>query len=346
MKRSRYQNLGFARILARSVRSLFFQILYSVFRTRLKRTVESRASRVAIEVTNLCNADCSFCAYRYQQRSVGIMSNATFHTFLEKYIAYGGGELKFTPLVGDPLLDKSLIEKIEYARRFKEITHIYTYTNAIGFQHFDIERFLNSGINEIQISTCIGNQEMYKRIFGVNKYHVVINNIEKLLTLNNSLGKKVTIGLSIRGDKPYEKIWNSPDYIRIAQLYGSAIPILDDAYDSWSGMIKKEDLPIGQGWRKVSNKKKYEPCSLLYKGLLVLGDGEVNACWTRDMEATLLVGNIHNESIDDIWKGEKLRSLRENWEQGNLPEVCKKCNQYTSLSDYLTENSSTILRSG
>jgi len=326
------------------MRPLVSRMLFSVFRTRLIQAVESRASRVAIEVTNLCNANCSFCAYRYQQRSVGIMSNDTFHAFLEKYIEYGGGELKFTPLVGDPLLDKSITEKIEYARRFKEITHIYTYTNAIGFQHIDIERFLNSGINEVQISTCIGDQDMYRRIFGVNKYHVVIDNIERLLTQNNSLGKKVTIGLSIRGDKPYERIWSSPDYIKIARLYGSAIPILDDAYDSWSGMIKKADLPIGQAWRKVSKKKKNEPCSLLYKGLLVLGNGEVNACWARDMEATLLVGNINDESIDEIWKGDKLRSLREKWSQGELPDICKKCNQYSSLSDYLTDNSIKILR--
>ena len=329
--------------LGKLIRDPLKKALFAIFGRRLLRTLESRAGRVAIEVTNLCNANCSFCAYRYQQRPVEIMSLDTFKQFLDKYVVYGGGELKFTPIVGDPLLDRGLTEKIEYARQFPEITLIYTYTNGIAFNKLDLDRFLKSGIDTVQISTCIGSQAMFERLYGVKKYSVTIENIVQLLELNASLGSKVDIRISIRADKPYEAVWNSTDYQRLAALYGRSIPILNDAYDSWSGLIKKDEIPIGQKWRRIPRTKKSEPCSLLYKGLTILADGRVNACWARDMEASLIVGDIHSQALEDIWKGSDLRALREKWKKGELPEVCRKCNQYTSLSDFLADEALALV---
>ena len=138
------------RILRKTISNINFFFL----KNKLNKIVINRAGRVALEITNACNANCSFCAYRYQQRSVGIMTNETYREFLKKYIEYGGGELKFTPLVGDPLVDKNIIEKIKIAKESNKITYIYTYTNGIGFDRLDIKAFLESVINEIQISTC------------------------------------------------------------------------------------------------------------------------------------------------------------------------------------------------
>jgi radical SAM protein with 4Fe4S-binding SPASM domain len=297
--------------------------------------------RLAIEVTNICNANCSFCAYRYMKRRKYILSDGQFKYFLERYKEYGGGELKLTPIVGDPLVDRNLINKIKMAKRAKEIRHLYMYTNLIGLGNFNIKDFLLSGIDEIDVSTCICSREMYKRIFGVDRYDTVMHNLQLLLEQNKKLGHKVKINISLRCEKPYRVVRSSPDYKYIINLYGRHLEILDDKYDNWTGLIKLDDLPRGQRFRKLKNMS--EPCSLFYKGLIIFANGDVGACWCRDVEARLIVGNIYKDLLEDIWKGERLRLIRENWMEGYIPSVCRNCYQYTPLSEFLLANKRRIL---
>ena len=262
-----------------------------------------------------------------------IISNEQFEYFLQQYVEYGGGELKFTPIVGDPLIDKDLIGKIKMAKRMKEITHLYMFTNLVGLGNFKIRDFLLSGIDEIYVSTCICNKEMYQRIFGVDRYDIVMRNLKTLIEQNKRLGYRVKINISLRCEKPYNIVRLSADYKHITNLCGRHPEILDDRYDNWAGLIELDDLPKGQKFRKIRNMS--QPCSLLYEGLIILANGDVGACWCRDLEGELIVGNIYEDSLEDIWKGEKLGSIRENWLKGNAPLICRNCYQYSSLSDFL-----------
>lgn len=319
----------------------FRRLLFNADKERLKSIVEGRMMRLAVEVTNICNANCSFCVYGHMKRPKRIMSNEQFERCIAWYSDYGGGELSFTPIVGDPLVDKNLIDKIRTARKMEKIKYIYIYTNLIGLGNFNTKDFLLSGINKMDISTCIGSREMYRRIFGVDKYDVVMSNLKSLLEENRKLGNKVKIDISLRCEKPYALVRSSSDYKEIVKLYGRHPGILDNEYDNWTGVIDTKDLPKGQLFKKI--KKMPEPCSLFYKGLIVLANGDVGACWCRDFETQLVVGNINNGSLSDVWNGKKLKELRENWKRGVIPDICTRCLQYTPLSEFLTRDRKSIL---
>src|SRR3954451_15826869 len=71
-----------------------------------------------IETTNICNANCVFCAYQYQagfRKGKGVMSDELFHKSLEDYRAMGGEtsrkRINFPPLVGEPLVDPKIIKR-------------------------------------------------------------------------------------------------------------------------------------------------------------------------------------------------------------------------------------------
>src|SRR6266851_490694 len=60
-----------------------------------------------LETTNICNADCVFCAYQYQDRfrsGKGVMADEIFEKALADYIAFTSGpaerHVNFTPLTG------------------------------------------------------------------------------------------------------------------------------------------------------------------------------------------------------------------------------------------------------
>jgi radical SAM protein with 4Fe4S-binding SPASM domain len=315
------------------------------FSSRLKQQLadrlEARIMELAIEITNICNADCSFCAYRYMKRQKHVLANEQFEEFLRRYAEYGGGDLNLTPIVGDPLVDKNLIVKIRSARRIKEIAHIHMFTNLIGLSSFDIKDLLSSGINVIVVSTCIGEREMYLRIFGVDRYYAVMDNLERLLEENHRSGQKVQINVSLRSERPYGKVVSSPDYKRISHLYGRHFGIMDKEYDNWAGLVRLEDVPKGQTFRKIEDMS--EPCSLLHRGLIIFPNGDAGACWCRDVEGQLIVGNVFRDSLEAIWKGEQLRAIRANWWQGHIPPLCQNCYRYTSLSDFLCKHRNRIL---
>ena len=70
-------------------------------------------SGLGIEVTNLCNANCIFCAYQYQKRPVTFMSYEMFRKAIDQYLSFGKDKdgVGLTPVVGDPLVDRDLVRK-------------------------------------------------------------------------------------------------------------------------------------------------------------------------------------------------------------------------------------------
>lgn len=75
-----------------------------------------------------------------------------------------------------------------------------------------------------------------------------------------------------------------------------------------------------------------EPCQELYNGVIVFANGDVGGCWRRDIEGKLVIGNIYDNSLNDIWKGKNIRIIRQNWIDGKIPDVCKNCFAYEPLS--------------
>ena len=63
----------------------------------------------------------------------------------------------------------------------------------------------------------------------------------------------------------------------------------------------------------------------------MLADGRVNACACRDVEATLIIGDLKKESMKDILAGPKLREYLLMHERGEFPEICKVCTRYESI---------------
>src|SRR5262245_60797180 len=62
----------------------------------LNGTLEAIASRpfeLHLELTNLCNANCLFCPYQFQEREIQFMSDTVFEKAVADYLAIGGGSV-------------------------------------------------------------------------------------------------------------------------------------------------------------------------------------------------------------------------------------------------------------
>lgn len=296
----------------------------------LLNELEKKPLRIAIETSSVCNAQCSFCAYKYSDRPRQIMNFETYKNILEQVKSFGCEELKFTPITGDALVDPGLIEKIRYAKSLNCFKVIYTFTNLIGLNVEKVDDFVRSGLTKVMISTSLQSREDYKRIYGVDQFDRVLKNILALLESNKRNGSPLEIGILLRHDKGYD-LNDSPYFQEIAK-FRFKVNVLNDDYDNWSGLIDLKDLPRGQKFLKAQSKEF--PCSQLYNGFIITPTGDVGVCWARDINLDLKVGNIRENNLQDIWYGKQLKNIKKDWLKGKLPNPCHTCLQYCSVLDH------------
>jgi MoaA/NifB/PqqE/SkfB family radical SAM enzyme len=297
------------------------------------QTIEYRPWNVNIELTNICNANCVFCAYQYQTRQKRVMSDEVYKKILDDYCEIGGGELLMQVVVGDPAIDPKFIERIRDARARPEITNISTITNGISFNKKKIDEFLLSGISSIRISTGPWREDLYEAIFRNNSYKRVIDNITYMLRKNMEYGNPVDITITFRTNISISETVALADYQKIAHLPHKIDFNVD--YDTWIGEIKQEDLVDGMRIRPIAELEK-EPCFELYDGATIFVDGSVGLCSCRDYNADseLIIGNIKSASLIDIWRSEKVLAIRKKFYKGIYPDICLKCSNYVNLDMY------------
>jgi radical SAM protein with 4Fe4S-binding SPASM domain len=280
------------------------------------------------------------------------MSMKIYEKAIEEFSRMGGGSVSHNGLVGEPLLDTTLFDKLRIASSYQQIRPCL-YTNGILLgQGENVERILESGISRLFISVSDFEETSYKRIFRVDKYHEVLQGIARLITSNKQMKNGIEVFLNVRTDKSRREVFSSDDYKRIIA------PLFDGKYfrrdhivvgrwfDSWCGQIQEKDL-LDNMCMKADPRIKSLPCERTFY-LEILPDGCVRACPCRfgrkGTHDELIVGNIAETNLEEIWAGEKMREIREGFLENELPEVCSSCNDYTypSLKQYTLKRTTKV----
>ena len=304
----------------------------------LEPVLEAMALRpyeLHLELTNLCNANCVFCPYQFQERAHETMSDEVFDKALNDFCASGGGSLFFTPIVGDALIDRSSIDRVKAARARPEVDRINLITNAILVDRYGAEEIVTSGISTLTISIAGFDEAMYKRVYRSDQYKRVLKNVLALLQANHDHGKPLQMVIGLRPDRPIKEVMAYPDFQKVLAF--------DPALDfTWSfttagGRITREILPAEMRIRRAGAKS--EPCVQTYNGPIVLPDGQVLGCScvaAMDAVEDLRIGHILQNSLQDIWTGHRIEALRQSFGAETLNATCAACDMYRNLDLYRT----------
>ena len=325
-------------LLESSSASRFFEGLWNLRNHSRQACFPARPTRsreLTVEVTNICNANCVFCGYQFQERPTGVMSLDLFRQIVDQYAAIGGGMIELTPVVGDPLVDKGLEEKVGYARSVPGIGRLSFITNGILLRRARFEALVAAGITHITISISGLDPKEYERVYRSTAYRTVIDNLVDIAA--SPLFGRVEFALGIRSDTWFA--WRrSPDLARLKRLgytrVGSMLFL-----DNWSGRIATATLPGAFLVRPPRRKKN--PCWMLYNSITVLADGRMTACGCRDLNGTseLGLGSIHDQRLDSPWIDGRMEALRQRFRDGNPPDVCRDCRHYVPAREIDALNS-------
>lgn len=311
----------------------FNKLFYRKYESKTKISILSFA------VINVCNAKCTFCAYRLKDKNskLGVMSFEIFKKGLDEFVHNGGKKISFTPVVGETLLDHNIIQKINYAVKTNTLNMISMTTNGILLDHNELyKKLIDSGMNEIIISFPGFNDENYTKVYGVNKYKEVLSGIHKLLKYNKEKKNKVTIIIGLRTPYLPSEILKSPDYKKYVKPFIGKNIFLSYTpwFDNWGGMIHQRDL---SGVMKLRRKRKYNkfPCRLTFDSASIMFNGDVRLCACRMAKSEfdeLIVGNILKENLINLHQNNQAKRIRSSFTKLSPPIVCRDCSFYTPVS--------------
>lgn len=302
------------------------------------------------EITNKCNAACVFCAYSKDAPTTGKMTLETFKNAIDEYIKLGGKMIDLTPIVGEVLLDPELFDKIRFAKEKNVFDRISVYTNGILLVKNDnYKRLIDSGITDLSLSFTGPDKKIYEDLYQVHGYDILMEGIRKLLAYNKEKGEKVRICFQIRSSASPRELFAKKDFKEIIKPYLSKdITIaFKHNYDNWGGTIKPEDLKGVMKMRRIP-KNKTIPCKFLFEPT-VLFDGSLRMCACR-MNKTefddLVVGNINQTSLDELFHGEKANRIRDSFAEQNIPSICRDCSLYQPVTRSFLRKLPKRLRAG
>lgn len=283
---------------------------------------------VIVENSNLCNLSCIFCPNEAMKRKRGIISDALFRIIVDQCVKYGIPNLLIQGF-GEPLLDKDYLSKVDYAKR-SGIKNVHCVTNGTLLTKDIARGLIDAGLDYLNISIDAASAQVYGQIHKVpgssqpsEKFSDVVENIDNLVALKKEL-KSSRPKIEVRF-KDFDV--NKGDLRRFIAKYRKNVEKVNIFMNifNWPGSNINNNLP------KSFQLLKF-PCYNLWSTLYITFDGRVALC-CQDYECRVELGNVANEGIMDIWRGEKLARVRAQHLAGNFNAnpVCKDCIINTQL---------------
>lgn len=258
-----------------------------------------------IEVTNKCNLNCSFCNREtVEKQETGFMTDETFHKIVN---AENAPMLRHIGLYnhGEPLLHPKLCEYIKEASKYAKTISLATNATLLTKEYG--ERLLRSGLTQIHLSFEGITKQIYESLRKGANYDQTLRNIFEFIVTHKKLRSlcKVYIGIV---DIP-ETHNHLPEFVKFWNRHGVCV-----------------DVAREHGWSKTGTRK--QTCTWPWWGMIIRWNGEVLPCPVYEEAGSF--GNIHDQSITEIWQNKNYQAFREKMLNGT---VCRECRTAQDVTD-------------
>jgi len=284
-----------------------------------------RHPEVRYEVTDNCNAECIMCPRDLHKlgRAHGVMSTDQFKTSIDEVVDLGCRQIVLTGF-GEPLVDKRLEQKIEYAK--SKGLNTYIISNASLLTKKRAESIIKAGLDELRVSFYGMQTETYNKVMVGLEFDVTMQNLADFLELREQLGVK----------KPrLELNWlvlaeNEGDTEAFKEYWGPRA----DAIEIW----KPHNFGDGRSYReRYDDLSMKTTCGRPENGpLQIQWDGEVVPC-CYDYNNQIVLGNAFHQPVLEVLNGDKYNLLRNAHSEKtfNLFPFCNQCDQLLPHTDAL-----------
>ena len=273
---------------------------------------------LALELAAVCNLRCVMCPVPTTSRPPRFMNPETFQRAVDQAAAEGGFVL-LPQGFGETMLHAKWAELVGYAVS-RGIRPIVMLTNGTVLNERNVERLLALAIDVVLISIDGTTPETYARVRVGGDLRKVEANVLRLVERR---GASRTPKICLRIIRMKDTAHEIDDFLaRWRSVLHPEDEVRINEYNDWAGKV--DDLSV-EGVHEGDTGRG--PCRMLWRNLSVHADGKVSAC-CHDSEDELIVGDLERgETLQEIWRGEKLQRLRRLHREARLDElpICRAC---------------------
>lgn len=291
---------------------------------------------IQLEVCGFCNLKCTFCPSGVAGSGIirDMMSVETFKLFLAQCCEFPE-KIKILRIIGigEPLLNKNIAEFVSAAKRSGAFEKVEITTNGTLLTRELSDKLIDAGLDTLLVSLEATDESKYEKIAGV---HIPLNelygNLEYYFKYSRHKCilyiKSTDVAFDTESEREefYKKWGEICDEIQIEHIYENW-PEFQAGTD---GNSVRFDLEQYKSTKSV--------CVQPFKLLCLAANGDVMPC-SVDWKRTLLLGNIHQIGLVQIWNGDLLWKLRTSLLRTERCEYCRGCsvsksNQPDDIDEY------------
>ena len=277
--------------------------------------------KIYIEITNICNLKCKFCPDTKRKKQYISIEN--FEQIIRKI--YKHTNLVCLHVKGEPLLHSKLDEILKILEKYNLKANITTNGTLIKEK---LEIIKNSkAVRQINFSIhSITQNEMFDKQYLSNIFECVsqLNNViisYRLWNLQNIKLNDINANI-IKSIEDYYNVENLQEHLLQKDFFKlkENIFINQDVEFSWPDLNKENIIEKGR-------------CLALKEQIAILVDGSVVPC-CLDNDGDILLGNIFEETLEDILNKLKTITIKKNFENSIITcKLCKTCGFLKKLEE-------------
>ena len=319
---------------------------------------------VLVEVVNKCNLECIMCLSSHRKGDTKVISNETISKLLTEFKENNLPALMFG--AGDEPLMFSDIDQMWKEANLSGIMDIFIFTNGTLLNEDMCNKILEHEVSRVYISLDAATEETYQKIrltnkkideevTGNEKLKIINEEQNRLQSIENNIKKLIEMRNSRKLQLPQIRVSYTVQYRNKHEI--------DMFKEKWENVVdfiefqetqniqfdKLASLSETDRWKRrpPMYKKNYKKdCKAPFHSATVWADGSVIPCCTFQGK-NLTLGNINGvpelgipaKSLKELWNGEKINELREQFKTGELNIVCQSClnARQTEIFDVIEE---------
>ncbi|MDX1984669.1 MAG: glycosyltransferase [Bryobacteraceae bacterium] len=273
-------------------------------------------AEIQIETNTACNATCIMCPYPEVSKELpaGRMDLDLYQKILAECAA-DRTLWRIEPFLNnEPFTDTRMVDWIAMAKKMVPHAMVTVTSNGSLLLPKVTDRLIHSGLDGIWFSFNGSTRETYEHIMGLS-FDLVKKNIDYLLDVKPASLRVFTNMIETTPMKG--EIAENIRYWQSRGVQSGSSPLVNRA-----GNVKNfDDLNY-----KPLSAKPVRVCELLYHKMYVGWNGDVLLC-CMDWRRKVVLGNLRQQTIREVWNGEKYRRFRRLQEQQRVSELelCNAC---------------------
>ncbi|MFC1721656.1 radical SAM/SPASM domain-containing protein [Patescibacteria group bacterium] len=337
--------------------------------------------KIHLELSNVCNFSCSFCPKPTMVRKVGFIDSDFAKKAMDEISSLNPpiSEFFFNQM-GEPLMHPQIFDLIGYALKRK--LPLAFYTNGSLFSEKNIQGLIKANMAEMNISVQTPTEKTFplrnaKSIDYQTYKKQIVSAVIQIAKGAPQTKIKLCV-LATGRNFLSRRFWLTKDSIHIIDTKEQAKGIISSWVKDFRAKNANVDMPsILEGLQEASidrnfeiklfdnvyftgttffdwntfedakdprfKKAKFGSCDGFQEQAVIHWNGSVTSCCV-DYESANSIGNLHKESLVNIFNSPKAKDFVKKLRMGVLPTpYCQICRGSTSTKTWLSKQLGSVL---